>query len=127
MLRKPFVAVVLASLVAGLLVIPHLLTAQPRTTEPGLKTSVAQPGTPKSNADALPISRVILYTSGVGFLQREGHVEGDAHLDLSFPVREINDLLMSLVLRDLNGGKIRTVSYDSHDPIEKTLKSFAVN
>jgi len=127
MLRKPFVAVALASLVAGLLVIPHLLTAQPRTTEPGLKTSVAQPGTPKSNADALPISRVILYTSGVGFLQREGHVEGDAHLDLSFPVREINDLLMSLVLRDLNGGKVRTVSYDSHDPIEKTLKSFAVN
>jgi mono/diheme cytochrome c family protein len=133
MRRKPFVVVflALACVVAGLVVIPHLLTAQPGQSEPGLKSgpgsSVTQPATLKSKPEKLPISKVILYTSGVGYFQREGQVEGNAHIDLSFPAGDLNDLLKSLVLRDLNGGKISTVSYDSHDPIDKTLKSFAVN
>src|SRR5581483_1934569 len=58
---------------------------------------------------------------------REGRVEGNARIDLSFPVADINDLLKSLVLRDLDGGHIATVSYDSNAPVERTLKSFAVN
>jgi hypothetical protein len=32
-----------------------------------------------------------------------------------------------MVLRDLDGGHIATVSYDSNAPIERTLKSFAIN
>ena len=32
-----------------------------------------------------------------------------------------------MVLEDLDGGRIGTVNYDSHDPIGKTLQSFAVN
>ena len=32
-----------------------------------------------------------------------------------------------MVLRDLDGGHISTVSYDSNAPVEKTLSSFAVN
>src|SRR4051794_40915354 len=34
--------------------------------------------------DKLPIAQVILYSSGVGYFQREGTVEGDARVDLSF-------------------------------------------
>src|SRR5262249_16250797 len=40
---------------------------------------------------------------------------------------DINDLLKSLVLQDLGGGKITTISYDSYDPIDKTLRSFALD
>src|SRR5262249_48957042 len=43
------------------------------------------------------------------------------------PVQDINDLLKSMVLRDLGGGHVSAVSYDSHDPVDKTLKSFAIN
>src|SRR6185437_1978246 len=75
----------------------------------------------------LPIGQVVLFSSGVGYFQREGSVEGNARVDLSFPVTDINDLLKSMVLRDLDGGHISTVSYDSNAPIERTLKSFAVN
>src|SRR5260370_4874746 len=32
-----------------------------------------------------------------------------------------------MVLRDLDGGFISTVSYDSNAPVERTLKSFAIN
>jgi hypothetical protein len=48
-------------------------------------------------------------------------------VDLSFPVADINDLIKSMVLRDLDGGHIAAVSYDSKAPVEKTLKSFAVD
>ena len=72
--------------------------------------------------DPLPIRQVILFNSGVGYIQREGDVQGDARIDLSFPTSDINDLLKSLVLQDLDNGKISTVNYDSHDPIEKILR-----
>jgi hypothetical protein len=75
----------------------------------------------------LPIAQVVLFSSGVGYFQREGTVEGNARVDLSFPVQDVNDLLKSMVLRDLDGGVISTVTYDSNAPVEKTLKSFAIN
>jgi hypothetical protein len=75
----------------------------------------------------LAISQVILYSNGVGYFQREGQVQDNAKVDLTFPVQNINDLLKSMVLQDLGHGHISAVSYDSHDPIDKTLKSFAVN
>src|SRR5437588_3570717 len=75
----------------------------------------------------LPIGQVVLFSSGVGYFQREGTVEGTTRVDLSFPVQDINDLLKSMVLRDLDGGVVSTVSYDSNAPVEKTLKSFAIN
>jgi hypothetical protein len=75
----------------------------------------------------LPVAQAILYSSGVGYFQREGQVEGNSRIDLTFPVQDINDLLKSMVLQDLGGGTISAVSYDSQAPIEKTLQSFAVN
>src|SRR5256714_1206580 len=82
---------------------------------------------PSASASQLPIGPVVLFSSGVGYFQREGTVEGTSRVDLSFPVQDINDLLKSMVLRDLDGGHISTVSYDSNAPIERTLKSFAIN
>ena len=77
--------------------------------------------------EKLPIAQVILYSSGVGYFQREGTVEGNARVDLTFDVRDINDLIKSMTLRDLDGGHVSAVSYDSNAPVERTLQSFAVN
>ncbi|HKI33557.1 MAG TPA: DUF4139 domain-containing protein [Gemmataceae bacterium] len=98
-----------------------------------LKPSNSPAGDPPPAAAAqvagpsLPVAQAILYSSGVGYFQREGSVEGNTRIDLTFPVQDINDLLKSMVLQDLNGGVISAVSYDSQAPIEKTLQSFAVN
>lgn len=130
MRRKRFfiLVAVLLCVGIGLMILPHFLAAQPGQPDPAPKVApaAAVASIPKPNT-ALPVNKVILFTSGVGFFQREGQVEGDTRFDLSFPVQDINDLLKSMVLRDLGGGKISTVSYDSHDPIDKTLKSFAIN
>ncbi len=86
-----------------------------------------EPLKPAATTTQLPIAKAILYSSGVGYFQREGAVEGNARVDLTFPVQDINDLLKSMVLQDLGGGNVSAVSYDSQSPIEKTLESFAVN
>src|SRR5262245_43112226 len=65
----------------------------------------------------LPVAQAILYSSGVGYFQREGTVEGNTRVDLTFPVQDVNDLLKSMVLQDLGGGVISAVSYDSQAPI----------
>ena len=85
------------------------------------KADEAPPGT------QLSIGQVVLFSSGVGYFQREGAVEGDARVDLSFPVSDINDLIKSMVLRDLDGGAISAVSIDSSAPTERTLRSFAID
>jgi hypothetical protein len=76
---------------------------------------------------SVPITHVYLFSSGVGYFQREGELEGASRVDLTFPATDINDLLKSLVLQDTGGGKITTIGYDSQDPVEKTLKSFALD
>ena len=84
-------------------------------------------GQPLSGKPELPISRIVLFSSGVGYFQRDGQVEGNTRVDLQFSASSVNDLLKSLILQDLGGGQISTVSYDNRDPIEKTLKSFAID
>src|SRR5687768_9040810 len=72
-------------------------------------------------AVSLPISQVILFNSGVGHFTRSGEVEGDARVDLTFPEQDINDLIKSMTLRDLSpNGRVAAVTYDSHDPIDRT-------
>src|SRR5262245_58003172 len=76
----------------------------------------------------LPISQVVLFNSGVGHFTRSGEVEGDARIDLTFPEQDVNDLIKSMTLRDFSpNGKVAAVTYDSHDPIDRTLASFAIN
>src|SRR5439155_850540 len=80
------------------------------------------------SAVSLPISQVILFNSGVGHFTRSGEVDGDARVDLTFPEQDVNDLIKSMTVRDLSpSGKVAAVTYDSHDPIDRTLASFAIN
>src|ERR1700752_3801829 len=75
----------------------------------------------------LPITRVVLFNSGVGYFSRSGEVTDDARVDLTFPEQDVKDLLKSMVLEDFNNGRIAAVDYDSREPIARTLSSFAVN
>ena len=82
---------------------------------------------PALSAQALPLSKVVLYSSGVGYFEHDGTVQGHGHVDLRFTVDQINDVLKSLVVQDAGGGRISAVSYGSRDPIMKTLGSFGMN
>jgi hypothetical protein len=75
----------------------------------------------------IPIKRIVMFSSGVAFFEHAGQVEGNAQVDLKFNVRDINDLLKSMVVQDEGGGKISTVSYGSKDPITRTLSTFSID
>src|SRR5262249_59675537 len=53
---------------------------------------------------SLPIARIVLFSSGVGYYQREGTVDGNAKVDLRFTAGGVNDLLKSPVIEDRGGG-----------------------
>ncbi|HPP53939.1 MAG TPA: hypothetical protein PK777_13380, partial [Thermoguttaceae bacterium] len=105
--------------VVGLL-FAGLAWAQP----PGPAVLGAAAGKPGSAN--LPLKRIVLFSSGVGFFEHRGELVDDAQVELRFRTENINDLLKSMVVVD-EGGKVSVVTYASKDPISRTLKSFAVD
>lgn len=75
----------------------------------------------------LPIVRVVLFTSGVAFVEHRGEVEGDQSIDFKFHVDDINDLLKSMVVQDLGGGTVETVTYAPQEPLSVQLGELRIN
>jgi hypothetical protein len=75
----------------------------------------------------VPVKAVVLFSSGVGYFEHYGSVKGDGSTELRFKTNQINDILKSLILQDLDGGRVNTIQYPSQDPISKTLSSFQVD
>src|SRR5690606_34609775 len=75
----------------------------------------------------LPVTRVVLFTNGVGYFEHEGTVTGDQVLDLVVAPNEMDDLLQSLVLQDFDGGSVEPVRYDSRDPLARILASYSID
>ena len=80
----------------------------------------------RSAEPTLPLEKVVLFTSGVGYFQHAGEVTDSSRVEMTFKAEQVNDLLKSMVVEDL-GGTAATVSYASRDPVTKTLETFAVN
>lgn len=79
-----------------------------------------------SAQEVLPVTRVVLYRSGVGYIERMGRVNDNATLTLSLRESQMNDLLKSLILVDFDGGQVLPAQYTPRDPLERTLSAFAV-
>ena len=82
---------------------------------------------PAVEDDPVRVHKVVLFSSGVGYFEHDGSITGNATCELNFTAEQLNDLLKSLVLEDLNGGHVGSVEYPSLDPIAKTLASFEVD
>jgi hypothetical protein len=90
--------------------------------------SVTAPALAKSaEKHPLPIQRVVLFTSGVAYVEHRGEVEGDAAVDFRFHVDDVNDLLKSMVVQDEGGGRIETVTYTPQEPIAVQLGKLRVD
>ncbi|MGB7068094.1 MAG: hypothetical protein WBD22_01240 [Pyrinomonadaceae bacterium] len=78
--------------------------------------TVKSPETLVTQANTLPIRRVILYSNGVAYIERRGIISGNAEVNLSFKQSQVDDVLKSMVVLDLGEGKIGAVSYNSSAP-----------
>lgn len=80
-----------------------------------------------SVAETVPVRAVTLFSSGVGYFEHFGTVTGSRVAELRFRTEQINDILKSLVLQDLDGGRIAAVNYASQEPLDRKLRSFQVD
>lgn len=69
----------------------------------------------------LPVRRVVLYKSGVGFFEHLGNVTGSTDIAIQFTSGQLDDALKSLTALDLDRGAISAISYNSVAPLEQQL------
>src|SRR5215475_8915626 len=69
----------------------------------------------------LPVRRVVLYKNGVGYFEHLGHVRGNQDVHIDFTSAQLNDVLKSLTVLDLSGGRIAAVDYNSEAPLARRL------
>ena len=69
----------------------------------------------------LPVRRVVLYKNGVGYFEHLGRVRGNQSLTIDFTSGQLNDVLSSLTVLDLGGGRITAVNYNSEAPLARRL------
>jgi hypothetical protein len=86
-------------------------------------TALAVNAAETTTVEKLPVRRVVLYKNGVGYFEHTGRVHGSQELKIDFTSAQLNDVLKSLTVLDLNGGKISGVGYNSVAPIAEQLKS----
>jgi hypothetical protein len=80
-------------------------------------------GADTTAGEKLPVRRVVLYKNGVGYFEHTGAVRGSQELKIDFTSAQLNDVLKSLTVLDLNGGRISGVGYNSVAPIAEQLRS----
>ena len=74
----------------------------------------------------IPVVKVSLYSSGVGYFEHRGTVAGNVEAALPFSVSAVNDVLKSLVINDPASAS-PSVMYPAEDTLAKTLKSLRVD
>ncbi len=74
----------------------------------------------------LPITRVVLYKSGIGFFEHVATVTGNQALAVQFTGDQLDDVLKSLTAVDLGSGRVAGISYDSPTPGERRLRALRV-
>ncbi len=69
----------------------------------------------------LVLRRVVLYKNGMGFFEHSGKIRSGEQVELALSSSQLNDLLKSLTVLDLDGGQVAEVTYDSSPPISRRL------
>lgn len=101
-------------------------TKDSKQTRPARKAaSQAAPATEpfEPSGERLPVRRVVLYKSGVGYFEHVGEIHGNEAVRVDFTSNQLNDVLQSLTILDLGGGRIAGVDYNSDAPFSQRLGS----
>lgn len=77
-------------------------------------------------ASGLPIQRVILYKSGVGYFEHVGSITGSSDVVIPFTSAQLNDVLKSVTVLDLDGGSIANITYNSIAPVVQRLSALTL-
>ena len=93
------------------LIVPVITTAQ---TPPATAENATAP-------TALPVRRVVLYKTGVGYFEHLGKVRNRQDVTIRFTSAQLDDVLKSLTTMDLGKGQVTGISYNSVAPLSQRL------
>ena len=101
-------------------------------TNPSTKQKVPEAAAePRESASStvakLPVRRVVLYKNGVGYFEHLGRVRGSQDVNVDFTSAQLNDVLKSLTVLDLSGGRITGVDYNSEAPLARRLATLRLS
>jgi len=90
-------------------------------------SALAQPAPQTATTAAadtrLPVRRVVLYKSGVGYFEHVGRVQGDQTVAISLTSGQLDDVLKSLTTVDLGDGRVTGITFNSSAPLEQRLRT----
>jgi hypothetical protein len=110
--------------VAGVCVLALLvgpISAEENPKSQTKATDARESGATSTESTRLPVRRVVLYKNGVGYFEHLGHVRGIQDVHVDFTSAQLNDVLKSLTVLDLSGGRITGVDYNSEAPLARRL------
>ena len=73
----------------------------------------------------LPLKRVVLFNSGVGFFEHSGKIDGNANVEMKFKTDQINDLLKRIKGGAHYANAVDEEFYVSVQIFEKMLNEYA--
>jgi hypothetical protein len=98
-----------------------LLGQQTSAAAPAAKSQLEHRAVAPDSPENLPVRRVVLYKNGVGYFEHLGRVSGSQEVHIDFTSAQLNDVLKSLTVLDLSGGRITGVDYNSEAPLARRL------
>jgi len=120
--------VVLLLVTTGFCISAYAQQASQKIGAAAIKSATSLTTTPiaSTTAEKLPLRRVVLYKSGVGYFEHDGKVRGNEDVEIDLTSSQLDDVLKSLTALDLGGGRVVGASYNSQEPAGHQLESLPV-
>lgn len=104
---------------------PAVAARQPGPRPPADGTASQSPAA-ASAADRLPVRRVVLYKSGVGYFEHLGRVRGNQTVSIDLTSGQLDDVLKSLTTVDMGDGRVTGITFNSTAPLEQRMRTLSI-
>lgn len=88
--------------------------------------AASQSASTSAAADRLPVRRVVLYKSGVGYFEHLGRVRGNQTVSIDLTSGQLDDVIKSLTTVDLGDGRVTGITFNSTAPLEQRMRTLSI-
>ena len=104
----------------------RFLSAQTPPAPTATQTGQAPPPSADTAGGRLPVRRVVLYKSGVGYFEHVGRIRDDQTIAIDLTSGQLDDVLKSLTTVDLGEGRVTGITFNSIAPLEQRLRAIGL-
>lgn len=117
--------------ISGLLTLMATTSLAQSPVPDGAPRPATQTSTPPSTEtaatpDRLPVRRVVLYKSGVGYFEHVGRIRGNQTVSIDLTSGQLDDVLKSLTTVDLGNGRVAGITFNSMAPLEQRMRTLSL-